>query len=99
MKAEYELQADLLVIELAPDPGGGYGELVPDGPIVQYDASGNPLAIEITSASRILEERLRVGAAHTNTDYAALVAIARAATANPDTLVEMEIRRGDHLPA
>jgi hypothetical protein len=99
MKAEYELDADLLVIELAPDPGGGYGELVPNGPIVQYDRDGRPLAIEVTSASKILEERLSIGAAHTRVDFAELVAIAHAAIANPDTLVELEIRRGGHLPA
>lgn len=98
MRAEYETEADLLVIELAPAVTDGYGEQLPDGPIVQYTGGGQPTALELTSASTGIAGRLAVGAPAIGEDPLLLEALGRLAIASPDRVVELGVKvRDGHL--
>lgn len=98
MRAEYEMEADLLVIELSPAASGSYGEQLPDGPIIQYTESGQPTALELTTASAGIGDRLAVGASITGEDPLLLEGLGRLAIASPDQVVELGVKvRDGHL--
>ncbi len=99
MRAEYESSADLLVIQLERPAGSVYGELLPGGPIVEFDESDRIVALELTSASGGTRDRLEVAATRGGVKLAVLEAITALALDNPDSAVSLtsEVHTGRHL--
>ena len=97
MRAEYEREADLLVIELEQVTEPTKGELLPAGPIIEY-MDERPVAIEVLSAASGLESKMTSVASHLELDCEALLRIAKFAIENPDTLVslDLQVRAGQH---
>lgn len=91
MRAEYEKSADLLVIELSPPEEGGYGDQLPNGPIVQYAEDGRALALEMTSVSKGFGERLEAGAGAVGEKFEVLMALAKLAIDHPDQAVRLDL--------
>ena len=98
MRAEYEKEADLLVIELERATEPTKGESIPAGPIIEY-LGGRPVAIEVLSAASGLSNKLNSVAGHLELDLDTLLRIANLAIDNPDTLVslDLQVRTGQHL--
>ena len=98
MRAEYEKQVDLLVIQLESPYKPGKVESVDEPVFIEYEA-GQPVAIEVTGASHDLNHRLQFAAEKTGLEHRALQAVAETALANPDNLVtlDLKVHTGAHL--
>lgn len=98
MRAEYEKNADLLVVELEPFHGPTEGEQHPVGPVIEF-RDDRPVSIEVLSASSELQRKLEAVSQDLSLDLHAISAIADVAIRNPDSLVTpgLEVVVGEHL--
>lgn len=98
MRAEYEKQVDLLVVELERNDRPSKGDWIDGQALIEY-VGDRPLSIEFVTASSRLSDRIRFAADRVGRDADTIQAIADAAMSNPDSLVtlDLKVHAGAHL--
>lgn len=98
MRAEYEKQVDLLVIELERSDHPSKGDWIDGQALIEY-VGEQPVSIEFVTASSDLSQRISFAADRVGRDAGTIQALADLAIANPDNLVtlELKVHTGAHL--
>lgn len=98
MRAEYEEEVDLLVIELQRNDRPTKGDWTEGKALIEF-VGDHAVSIEFVSASENLPDRIAFAADRADRNASALQAIADLAIANPDTLVTLylEVHPDAHL--
>lgn len=98
MRAEYEKQVDLLVIELERNERPSKGDWIDGRALIEY-VEERPVSIEFVTASSDLPDRIRFAADRVGRDADTIQAMADLAMANPDSLVtlNLQVHSGTHL--
>jgi uncharacterized protein YuzE len=93
MRADYDSEADALLIELVADPiAAGGDDEIDDRCRVSMNRHGQAVAVEVLYPSIGMEDQLQAAAARHGLDAEALLIAARAAVAAPDREIVIEVR-------